>query len=264
MKNFLPLMCWPEVREAAEAGAVALLPIGSTDANGPQNATGMDFLVSSALAEQVAEKTGSVHLPPITYGVSDGLKGFPGTLGVTPQMLGEQVESILKSLIRAGFSHILLITNHGPNQYPVEQAMRRVHYDAGVQTASINPMTLFADLRGDLFEPETIGHGAEPGTSLLKHICPEGSRDDLAEARPKGKWQGLEAISPMEVRFGASRVNFYLELEELSATSGWGDPRKATAERGRILFERMLEYTVGFVEKFKTMDTRQKLPEPQI
>lgn len=264
LKSFLPLMTWTEAREAAEAGAVALVPIGSTDANGPQNATGLDFLVSSALAERAAAKTGSIYLPPVTYGVSDGLKGFPGTLGITPQMLGEMVESVIKSLIRGGFEHILLITNHGPNQYPVEQASRRVCYDTGVHVASINPMALFADLRGDLFEPETIGHGAEPGTSLLKYLHPEGSRDDLAEERTKARWQGLELISPMEARFGASRVNFYLELEELSPTSGWGNPHTASAERGEILFGRMLDHVVAFIETFRALDTRLKFPEPQL
>ena len=106
MKSFLPLMTWVEAQEAARSGAVALVPIGSTDANGPQNATGMDFLISSALAERAAARTGSIYLPPLTYGVSDGLKGFPGTIGFTPQMLGEQVESVVKSLIRGGFEHI--------------------------------------------------------------------------------------------------------------------------------------------------------------
>ncbi|WP_292900067.1 MULTISPECIES: creatininase family protein [unclassified Nitratireductor] len=257
-------MTWIEAKEAAERGAVALVPIGSTDANGPQNATGLDFLVSSALAERAAEATGSVYLPPVAYGVSDGLKGFPGTLGITPQMLGETAEAIMKSLIQAGFDHILLITNHGPNQYPVEQASRRVCYDTGVQVASINPMVLFADLRGDLFEPESIGHGAEPGTSLLKYLHPEATRDAFAEAREKANWQGLELISPMEARFGASRVNFYLELEELSPTSGWGDPGNASAERGEILFGRMLDHVVDFIGKFQTMDTRLAPPEPAI
>lgn len=264
MKSFLPLMTWVEAQEAARTGAVAIIPIGSTDANGPQNAIGLDFLVSSALAERAAKKTGSIYLPPVSYGVSDGLKAFPGTLGITPEALGELIESIIKSLIRGGFERVLLITHHGPNQYPIEQASRRVRYDTGVHIASVSPMAMTTDLRGDLMEPATIGHGAEPGSSLLMYLHPEASRADLAEARTKATWQGLDVISPMEVRFGKSRVNFHLELEELSPTSGWGDPHKASAEKGEILFGRMLQHVIAFIEKFRTMNPRIEFPAPQM
>ncbi|MEV7908274.1 creatininase family protein, partial [Streptomyces anulatus] len=170
MKTYLPLMTWVEARDAARAGRVALVPVGTTDANGPQLPTGFDHLVAAALAEQAAERTGGVWLPPIAFGVSEALAGFPGTVSVSPQLLGAQIEAVLGSLIAGGFEHVILINNHGPNQYPAEYACREVRRRTGVLVATINPAQLARDLWADLFPGAEIGHGAEPGTSLLMHL----------------------------------------------------------------------------------------------
>ena len=261
-KSCYPLLSWVEAREAAAAGRVVILPIGTVDANGPQVPMGFDYLVSAALAERAAERTGDLWLPPLAYGVSEALAGFPGTIAMPPEVLRAQVLAIGGSLIRGGFDHILLITNHGPNQYPVEYACRQLRRETGVMIASINPAQLTADLAGELFAGEgSVGHGAEPGTSLLKYLHPGSVRDDLAQQRSRSQFQGMEVLTPTDVRFGASKVNFFLELEEVSPTAGWSDPTKASAERGEVLFGRMLDHVCDFLAAFRGMDTRPSLPE---
>lgn len=263
MKHFYPLMSWSEAGEAAKAGRVAILPIGTVDANGP-TPLGFDYLVSERLAKDVATRTGSVWLPPVAYGVSEALDNFPGTITMTPELLGAQVDAIIRSLIRGGFEHILLINNHGPNQFPVEYACRRIRRDTGVLVASVNPAQLSGDLRGDIFGETraAIGHGSEPGVSLLMHLYPGSVDLSGTKARPKNDFQGFEVITPTDIKFGASRVNVYLELEEVSETAGWSDPSEASEEKGRKLFEAMVDYTVEFVAAFKKMDT--KIAPPQV
>ncbi|WP_033295491.1 creatininase family protein [Amycolatopsis jejuensis] len=265
MKTFYPLLTWVEAAEAAAAGRVALLPIGTVDANGPQIPMGFDYLVSAALAEQAADRTGDVWLPPLAYGVSEALSGFPGTIAMPPDKLGEQVEAVVRSLVKGGFGHVLLITNHGPNQFPVEYACRRIRRDTGVLVASVNPARLATDLAGDLFAgpAPSIGHGAEPGTSLLMHLHPSAVRTDLASRREKSAFQGLEVLTPTDVRFGDSQVNVFLELEEVSPTAGWSDPSRASAEKGAVLFGRMTDYLVDFLGTYRKLDTRAVPPEVQ-
>lgn len=263
MKNFYPHLTWVEAAEAAAAGRVAILPIGTVDANGPLTPMGFDYLVSAALAEQAAERTGSLWLPPLAYGVSEALDGFPGTIAMPPEHLATQTDAVVRSLIRAGFDHILLLTNHGPNQFPVEYALRRIRRDTGVLVASINPAQLSADLRGALFDGEhpAIGHGSEPGVSLLMHLAPGSVDLASAQRREKNDFQGLPVISPTEVRFGASRVNLFLELEEVSPTAGWADPTGASSEKGEALFSAMADYVADFIETFRGLDTRAAAPE---
>lgn len=263
MKTFYPHLTWVEAAEAAEAGRVAILPIGTVDANGPLTPMGFDYLVAAALAEEVAERTGSLWLPPLAYGVSEALDGFPGTITMPPEHLATQADAVVRSLIRAGFSHVLLLTNHGPNQFPIEYALRRIRRDTGVLVASINPAQLSTDLRGTIFDGANpaIGHGAEPGVSLLMHVAPGSVDLAPAERRGKSDFQGLEVITPTEVRFGASRVNLFLELEEVSPTAGWADPTEASAEKGEALFSAMADYITEFIGTFRDMDTRAEVPE---
>lgn len=263
MKNFYPLMSWTEAREAAAADRVVILPIGSVEANGPMTPLGYDYLVPEALAEQAAQRTGALWLPPITYGVSEAIDNFPGTIAMPPEHLATQVGAIVRSLIKSGFNHILLITNHIPNQYPVEYAMRRIRRETGVLVPSINPGQLSADLRGDIFagEHSTIGHGSEPGVSLLMHLHPGSIDFSKADHQPKSEFLGFEVASPMEVKVGASRVSMYLELEEVSPTSGWGDTTGASAEKGEEFFNLMLDFVVDFIPKFQKLDTRVASPE---
>lgn len=262
MKNFYPLMSWTEAEEAAAADRVVILPIGSVEANGI-TPLGYDYLVPAALAEQAAERTGSLWMPSLAYGVSEAIDNFPGTIAMPPEHLATQVSAIVRSLIRSGFQHILLITNHIPNQYPVEYALRRIRRETGVLVPSINPGQLSTDLRGDLFDGEnpTIGHGAEPGVSLLMHLHPGSVDLSTAAHQPKSEFLGYEVLNPMAVKVGASSVGMFLELEEVSATSGWGDPTGASAEKGEIFFNRMLDFVVDFIPEFRKLDTRVAPPE---
>lgn len=257
MKTYFPTMSTREIRDAAERGAVALLPIGTVEGNGPLP-LGYDYLVPMELAKAAAQENGDVWLPPLTYGVSDSILAFPGTIAISPDLLQRQIEAVVGGLIDSGFSHVCLVTYHIPNQYPASVAMRNIRKETGVIVASVNPGSLQADLRGDLFagDEAAFGHGGEPGASLLAFLYPGSVRTDLAAPRPKGDYQDLELLSPMEAKFGASRVGLPVELEAVAPSSGWGDAGRGSAERGEELFRRMAAYLAEFTRHFRTMDTR--------
>ncbi len=257
MKTFLPLMTSVESAEAVGRGAAVLLPIGTCEVNGPQLPVGYDYLVSSALAEEVAGRTSGVWLPPITYGVSEAMASFPGTVSVPHPVLAAQVEGILRSLVRHGFTHVVVVNNHIPNQYPVEYVCRALRRETGVLVASLFPSQIARDVSSDLYdeEPDALGHGAEPGTSLMLHLHPSAVRMDLVRPSRRRRFQGLEVVSPFAARFGGSEVNLYLDLDDITDTGGWADPSHASAERGAIIFERMVRYTEAFVLRFQEIQT---------
>ncbi len=59
-------MSWKEVESALERDAVAIIPMGSTEEHGPHSPTG-DYLITDAIAEQVARATDSVMVPTIPF-----------------------------------------------------------------------------------------------------------------------------------------------------------------------------------------------------
>ena len=254
-KTFLPLMTQVEAGEAVKRGAIVLMPIGTVEANGPSTPLGYDYLVAEALARNVAERTGDVWLPPIAFGVSEILSGFPGTVFVSAELLSQQIESVLRSLILHGFDKIVLVNNHIPNQQPAQDASRRVRKDTGVLVPSIYPGQLARDLTHDLYEglEDSIGHGSEPGGSLMMHLHPGSVRTDLARVAPINSFNGFEVLSPFAVKHENSQVNMYLDLHEVSSQGSWADSTKADAERGAEIMRRMEEFVISFLERFRDM-----------
>src|SRR5439155_25209162 len=101
----------------------------------------------------------------------------------------------------------------------------------------------------------TKGHGAGPGTSLLLHLFPNDMRMDLARPSEMKSLQGMEITGISSVAFAESQVNFFLELDDLTDRGGFADPTKATADKGRAMMERMVDYVAEFVEQFRRFDT---------
>jgi len=248
VKTSLPLMNPTEVAEAAARGAVVLVPIGTTEVNGPHLPLGIDFLIAAALAERVADSLEGVWLPPITVGVSQALDSFAGTLVVSPMTLGDQVRSVLTSLVGHGFRNVVVLNNHIPNQYPVEYAIRDVRRSSGVVVPLIFPAQLALALSRDIFEgrENELGHGGEPSTSLMLALHPDAVRLDLLEPQTIARYKGFDVVSPLEIAFKGQRVSVFLDIADLSSTGGWGDPRNASAERGNEILDRMTRYISNF------------------
>ncbi len=83
-------LTWPEARDAFAAGAVALLPIGATEAHGPHLPLDTDVRLSEGVARRAAALleaagTPALVLPSLAYGVSFVGTSFAGTLPVTAE-----------------------------------------------------------------------------------------------------------------------------------------------------------------------------------
>jgi creatinine amidohydrolase len=259
VKTLLSLMNPTEVAEAAKRDAVVLIPIGTTEVNGPHLPLGLDYLIAAALAERAAHVIEGVWLPPITVGVSQALDSFAGTLVVSPATLGDQVRSRLTSLVDHGFRQIVVLNNHIPNQYPVEYAIRDIRRSTGVVVPLIFPAQLALALSKDIFEGSEgeLGHGGEPSTSLMLALHPDAVRLDLVRPAEIAHYKGFEVVSPLEVAFEGTRVNVFLDVADLSDTGGWGDPRNASAERGHEILNRMVRYVCDFARAWAAANTSE-------
>lgn len=258
MKTYLPEMTYLEVVDAIERDAVVVIPVGTIEGNAPHMPMGYDYLFADAVAQRVAEMTASVRLPGIAYGVSELLSGFPGTVYISPAILQQQLESILRSLIKHGFQHILLVSNHIPNQQPIENACRQIRLETGVIPASTYPGMLAKALGGDIFvDPEQMGHGAEPGTSIMQHLTPDAMRMDLFEPhRRVDGVGGFEFSSPFAVLHGDAEVNFYLDLHDLTHNGAMATADNASPEKGAQIMDRIVDFVASFIERFQKVDTR--------
>jgi creatinine amidohydrolase len=253
MKTFLPLMTPSEVSDAIARNAPVFLPIGTVEVNGHHLPLGYDYLMADALAKRVASALSGVALPPITFGVSGPLDAFPGTVAVPPTVLEQQTLGILRSLVHQGFRTIVVLNNHIPNQSPVEQAVRTVRRESGVLAPVIVPSKVAQDIARELWPDITpsLGHGGEPGTSLMLSLYPDDVRMDIAEQESLGTYRGFKACSPLEVEFQNSRVSMFLDIGDVSVQGGWGNPEAGSAERGAELLQHLEDFVCNFVSAYQ-------------
>src|SRR5881394_2054674 len=90
------MMTWPEVKAALAAGkTTALVYTGGTEQRGPQNVNGGHTLMGREIVRAIALKLGNaIVMPVLPYTPNNASKDLPGTIGLTPELLGAILERI--------------------------------------------------------------------------------------------------------------------------------------------------------------------------
>jgi creatinine amidohydrolase len=227
-------MTWLEVRTAVEHGYTrVIVPSGGIEQNGPHMVLGKHDHIVGHTAERIASELGQTLVAPVVsfvpqgdFAPPSGNLRFPGTLGVPDAVFAGVLEGIAKSLKSAGFKTICFIADHGGSakaQSDVAARLTREWAGEGVRVISVDDYYFAAGdaqtkyLEGQGETAATIGqHAGITDTSELMAVHPAGV--DLARL---------------------SQLPFSLE-----ATGFDGDPRRATAERGKALLELKVQAAV--------------------
>lgn len=236
-------MSWVEVREALDNGFdTVIVPVGSIEQHGPHLPLGTDTFVGEALSVMIAEKLGKTLVtPPITPGCSQHHMGFPGTLTLKPETLMQVVRDVCKCLIKHGFKNIILLPTHGGNFAPIETLIMELameHKDVKI----ISPLKLEELIKvmndvmaeyGVTFKEAGVHAGAAE-TSAILYI-----KKDLVKMD--------KAVEGFMGEYTISQLYSY-GIRAISSTGVLGDPRRASADAGRRMMEKLAEY---YVEKIK-------------
>jgi len=250
-------LTWVEVKEKLREGATAIVPFGSQEEHGPQTPMG-DFIIWERVAMAVAERTGAVVAPVIPFGYSEFFKSYPGTITVRPITLEAVLEDYVDCLIRSGFERIVFLNGHVGNNGVLEHVCRRLHAERGVRIPVLSPIAFRKpEVMKQLFADGTMGHGGESTTSLQAYLNPTAMRLDLAVPGTARDFYGLKVKPHNQVDFHGVPVTVYLNYDEVTDPSGViGDARGASADKGKVVFDMMVEGCSAFVEWFKEIPAR--------
>jgi creatinine amidohydrolase len=250
-------MAWPEVKEAVERKAVVLIPLASIEPSGRHSVMGGEIFIADYFAEGVAAKTGSVCLPSMPFGYAPSFMGFPGAVTLKTSTLAAVLEDVCLSMIHHGFDHLMIVDNHSGNEAVVEQVARKMRRDTGVLLANVLLPPVMVAVCQDLYPDlkAVHGHGGEPGVSARLFLCPDDMRLDLAVKTEIVPFQGMK-VSGTSVRHAGASWTLFLDNHETNPSGGSGYPFDASAEKGKIIMERMVEYGAAIVETFKKVPTK--------
>src|SRR5207237_7427754 len=90
------MMTWQEVKAAMAAGkTTALVYTGGTEQRGPQNVNGGHTLMGREIVRTIALRLGNaIAMPVLPYTPNNASADLPGTIGLTPEILGIVLERI--------------------------------------------------------------------------------------------------------------------------------------------------------------------------
>lgn len=224
-------MTAPELRAIAEKGnALAILPAGSLEQHGPHlpviTDTASAHAASVAAARLVTETQPVAVLPGLWLGLSEHHLPFGGTISVDYATYRNILESIVRSLKALGFARLLIVNGHGGNVDPLAVACRELAVAYDLPIVATTPWWLSPDKIAAVMESDKgPKHACEGETSLMMAVAGELVRADKLEEAME------QAPAPVEIPAGFSR--FYSFSERAPITGTWGDPRSASAEKGK-------------------------------
>jgi creatinine amidohydrolase len=256
-KHELFRMTWKEIEAAFAKDPVVLIPMGSTEQQGPHTPTG-DYRCAEAVASAVAAKTGTYCTTTIPFGYSDYFRGFPGTISLSFETMLAVLSDTCECLMECGVRRLMFLSGHAGNGPVLDRLARRIRREKGIMIPTVDLWLLLTpEFRKKVFDGKNpSGHGSEPLTSLSTYLYEEDMRPDLL-----GDWKTAEEIHGFKPKmlakaeYEGQELSMYWNVADLSpfGITG-GDPAAGTVERGRILFEEVVKNCAVLVEKWKSVD----------
>lgn len=219
-------LTWREAARQIRRDARLLVPVGILLQHGPHLPLGTDVLVVTRLAEAISARHRVLTAPTLPYGAgSDRDSEYAGSAPIRGKTLHRMLNELVSSWESHGVGEFVFLTAHGYG--PHLQALATVASDS----ARVRSVDLHAvDLSEFLSAGHESEHAGELATSLVLHLAPErvrtGEMEDieLSEEQVAGLRKGAEPVP----RPGSSGVV--------------GHPSRASAEKGRRVFEYLVEF----------------------
>jgi creatinine amidohydrolase len=185
------------------------------------------------------------------YGVNTNHLKIPRALAcsVTPTTLLALLTDLVDSLERQGVRKLVLLNGHGGNE--LKPFLRELHHRTGVFLCLCDWYRMAADLYRTQFR-EAGEHADEVETSLGLAFFPDLVRPELADAGAARPTR-FEAIN-------RGWVSITRPWHLATTNTGIGDPRAATAEKGRRLMELLTERIVRFLVELAAAKKDETFP----
>lgn len=224
------------LRRRAAAGAVALLPVASTEQHGPHLATGVDTILCGEVCRRAAliAQRPAVVAPTLWIGLAEHHMEFGGSFTLTLPTYQTVIEEICRSIMRAGFKHIVICNGHGGNISALNamsaDLARALGQSVGIGTYwLLDPEAIAAALE----DQATVLHACEAETSMMLALAP----DLVDPARFNEAKGGETSATNSAARILSPAFQVWRGFKAMTASGVIGDAAKANAEKGERLLE---------------------------
>jgi creatinine amidohydrolase len=240
-------MTWEEISAAAQSDAPVVIPIGATEQHGRHLPVCTDWVLPERVIREASLVRDLVVGPFLPFGYrsrpgSGGGQHFPGTVSLRATTFMSVLEDVLSELKRSGFRHIVLYNWHYENTgFIYEPAYLVSEQNPELKIVVIEDV--FPEFTAerqhaiwpDAFPGLALEHAAVIETSLWMYHEPTAVRRGRMVPDSPQRVVNHDVV-PIDTR--------------MSTTSGsLSSPMAASAEKGRMLTEWLVERLIAVVEE---------------
>lgn len=211
-----------------------VFPFGTIEEHGSHLPLNTDSLVIQEVLKRVAKKKKFFLAPLIYYGVCTTNKDHPGTINITPETLRRLSYDLVVDSYKKGLRNFILVSGHGGSLHMAalkETAEILVEELKGIKIAAFTPYDLWWKEMFEIAETPNDSHAGELETSMMLYLSPQLVKGRAAEEYPKFP-------KPFSVK---DKMKYW-------PGGVWGNPKKASAEKGEKAINLMVDKIVEVLE----------------
>jgi creatinine amidohydrolase len=262
IRNFLPHMTWPEVKETLTRTDVALIPVGSIEQHGKHLPLGTDSYAAMEACKLIAQRADALVTPVVLAGISAHHLGFPGSLTLSPETFEQVIFETAQALIHHGIRKIAIYNGHGGNNASVANVITRIN-NSTVATAVDLGQIEVSTVESPYESPAFDWHAGVGETSWMLYLTPQ--LVDMTAAENPVLTFPPEAQEARETMTGGNLdllLGAYLFRPEPTGKQAashqissngvftTGDVNTASAAEGRFRFEHLVESAARFINEW--------------
>jgi creatinine amidohydrolase len=218
-------LSWIDVAAHLARDPRLLIPVGALEQHGPHLPLGSNVLIARKLCVTLSEEFGVLRAPTFSFGVNVKTeRAYAGTASLGRKTLHRGLNELLDGWEGHGVTEFILVTAHRHDPH-LEALATLVTTGARVRVVDVWDVPIHDLLEGQ----DGAEHAGEAETSVMLHLYPDLVRMDRA--------RDFE-LSPEEFR---RYMRGGMPSPPPGGTGCVGRPTLATAEKGRAIFDRVVE-----------------------
>ncbi len=248
----LETLTWREAEPVLTPETVVVIPLGAgSKEHGPHLKLGNDLTLADYLTQRVVDAAAVVVAPTLTYHFYPAFLEYPGSTSLTLPTARDMTAEVVRTLSAYGPRRFYVL-NTGVSTVRALQPAAALLAADGVLMRYTNLSTRLDPAIKGFIEQEGGTHADEVETSMMLYIDP--SSVDMSKAVKD------YTPSPGGGRLTRQRGG----TGTYSPTGTWGDPTRATREKGRVFVEALVAGILEDIAALRTapLPARSSTPPP--
>jgi creatinine amidohydrolase len=230
-------MTMSDFEEAVKVTNTILIPFGSVEEHGNHLPLSTDTLQAYEVGKKASSKVHLFVAPPVHYGYCRSTSCHPGTISISTATLKAIMKDVIRSCHSHGLTNFIILTGHagGSQRMALQEAGEELiaEYE-NIRIAVLTEFQIASTVGSGIIETPNDQHAGEIETSRIMHSHPH-----LVKGEGKKEFPNFpEGILVKDKR-------------KYWPDGIWGDPTRASGEKGKLIEEMVVERVIEFVKQFE-------------